>query len=119
MPAHIGLHGLALRALPALFLGKIKIALPPFHRGETAPVLKLRAFLGSLAVGLLLPGLTVDDENYGEVWFYEYVEDPDNVNAEPELKYIEDDDVYEAVSDAFEEFLDTQEFDEIIEDDNE
>jgi len=67
----------------------------------------------------LLPMVDEEDETFGEVWFYEYVEDPDNVNAEPELKYIEDDDVYEAVSDAFEEFLDTQEFDEIIEDDNE
>ena len=36
-----------------------------------------------------------------------------------ELKFIDDDDVYEAVSDAFEEFLDTQEFDEIIDDDAE
>ena len=64
----------------------------------------------------LLPMVDEEDETFGEVWFYEYVEDPDNSEAEPELKYIEDDDVYEAVSDAFEEFLDTQEFDEIIED---
>ena len=63
----------------------------------------------------LLPMVDEEDETFGEVWFYEYVEDSDNPEAEPELKYIEDDDVYEAVSDAFEEFLDTQEFDEIIE----
>ena len=67
----------------------------------------------------LLPMLDEEDESFGEVWFYEYVEDPDNESAEPELKFIDDDDVYEAVSDAFEEFLDTQEFDEIIDDDAE
>ena len=66
----------------------------------------------------LLPMVDEDDDTFGEVWFYEYAEDPNNPNEEPELKYIEDDDVYEAVSDAFEEFLDTQEFDEVI-DDNE
>lgn len=64
----------------------------------------------------LLPMVDEEDETFGEVWFYEYVEDMDNPDAEPELKYIEDDDTYEAVSDAFEEFLDTQEFDEVIED---
>ncbi|NLL76712.1 MAG: DUF1292 domain-containing protein [Clostridiales bacterium] len=51
----------------------------------------------------------------GEVWFYRYVEDKDDVNAEPELLYIEDDDEYEMVVDAFDEYLDNVEFDEFVE----
>ena len=62
----------------------------------------------------LLPMVDEDDENYGDVWFYEYLEDDDDPDDEPELKYIEDDNVYEAVADAFDEFLDKQEYDEII-----
>ncbi len=62
----------------------------------------------------LLPMVEEDDDNYGDVWFYEYNEDDDDPDTEPELKYIEDDSVYDAVSDAFDEFLDSQEYDEII-----
>lgn len=62
----------------------------------------------------LLPMVEEDDDNYGDVWFYEYEEDDDDPDTEPELKYIEDDSVYDAVSDAFDEFLDSQEYDEII-----
>lgn len=50
----------------------------------------------------------------GEVWFYRYSENPDDPNEEPVLDYIDDDDEYEAVADAFDEFLDNNEFDEII-----
>ena len=50
----------------------------------------------------------------GEVWFYHYSENPDDPNEEPELGYIEDDEEYEAVADAFEELLDTAEFDELV-----
>ena len=64
----------------------------------------------------LLP-LDEDGENEdGEVWFYGYKEDESDPNIEPELIYIEDDDEYEAVADAFDEFLDNAEFDEIVED---
>ena len=62
----------------------------------------------------LTPMVYEEDETFGEVWFYEYIEDENDESAEPELKYIEDDDVYDAVSDAFEEFLDSAEYDEII-----
>ncbi len=48
----------------------------------------------------------------GEVWFYRYEEDENDPNVEPVLTYIEDDDEYEMVSDAFDEFLDDAEFDE-------
>ena len=64
----------------------------------------------------LLP-LDENGENEdGEVWFYGYKEDESDPNVEPELIYIEDDDEYEAVADAFDEFLDNAEFDEIVED---
>lgn len=46
----------------------------------------------------------------GEVWFYRYKEDENDPNVEPELTYIEDDDECDAVEDAFDEFLDEQEF---------
>ena len=51
----------------------------------------------------------------GEVWFYGYSENPDDPNEEPELTYIEDDDEYEAIADAFDEYLDSVEFDELVE----
>ncbi len=65
-------------------------------------------------VALLPEGQDEDSEEF-DVWFYELIEDPDDENAEPELKYIEDDEVFEAVSDAFEEYLDELEFDEMEE----
>lgn len=64
----------------------------------------------------LLPIVDEDDEFYGNYVIYEYHENPDDPNEEPELSEITDDDVYEAVLDAFDEYLDDQEFDEIIED---
>ena len=64
----------------------------------------------------LLPMVDEEDDLYGEVWFYGYKENPNDPNEEPELIHIDDDAEYEAVVDAFDEYLDTQEFDEIIED---
>ena len=62
----------------------------------------------------LLP-LDEDGENTeGEVWFYRYSENPNDPNEEPQLGYIDDDEEYEAVADAFDEFLDTAEFDELV-----
>ena len=66
---------------------------------------------------VLLP-LEEDGENHdGEVWFYRYFENENDPNEEPALEFIEDDDEYEAVAEAFDEYLDSVEFDEIIEDD--
>lgn len=66
----------------------------------------------------LLP-LNEDGENTeGEVWFYRYSENPKNPNEEPVLGYIEDDEEYEAVADAFDEFLDNAEFDELVDDES-
>ncbi|MBD5396407.1 MAG: DUF1292 domain-containing protein [Lachnospiraceae bacterium] len=64
---------------------------------------------------VLLP-LEEDGENHdGMVWFYRYHENEKDPNEEPELTYIEDDDEYDMVADAFDEYLDNVEFDEIIE----
>lgn len=52
----------------------------------------------------------------GEVWFYRYSEDENDPDKEPELEFIEDDDEYELVADAFDEFLDKQEFEDSEED---
>lgn len=61
----------------------------------------------------LLP-LDEDGENAdGEVWFYRYSENSEDPNEEPVLGYIDDDAEYEAVADAFDEFLDAAEFDEL------
>ena len=63
----------------------------------------------------LLP-LDENGENEdGEVWFYRYSENPEDPNEEPELGFIDSDEEYEAVADAFDEYLDSVEFDEIIE----
>ena len=63
---------------------------------------------------VLLP-LDENGENEdGEVWFYRYSENPDDPNEEPELGFIDSDDEYEAVADAFDEYLDSVEFDEIV-----
>lgn len=55
----------------------------------------------------LLP-LNEDGENEdGDVFIYRYKE----VNGEPTLENIEDDDEYEVAADAFDEWLDEQDFD--------
>lgn len=66
---------------------------------------------------VLLPLDESGENTEGEVWFYRYSENPNDPNEEPELIYIEDDEEYEAVADAFDEYLDSAEFDELIDDD--
>ena len=63
---------------------------------------------------VLLPLDENGENEEGEVWFYRYSENPDDPNEEPVLDYIDDDDEYEAVADAFDEYLDNAEFDELI-----
>lgn len=77
------------------------------------------AVITILAVGqkdyiVLLPLDENGSSEDGEVWFYRYAEDENNPNAEPSLSYIDDDEEYENVADAFDEYLDTVEFDEIV-----
>lgn len=63
---------------------------------------------------VLLP-LEDDGENHdGMVWFYRYYENENDSDEDPVLEYIEDDEEYEIVSDAFDEYLDNVEFDEFI-----
>ena len=64
---------------------------------------------------VLLPLNESGENEDGEVWFYSYSENPDDPNEEPELGYIADDEEYEKVADAFDEYLDNCEFDEIVE----
>lgn len=83
---------------------------------------------GTTVVCAIITILDVDGQDYivllpldedgnnddGEVWFYRYSENPDDPNEEPELGFIDSDEEYEAVADAFDEYLDSVEFDEII-----
>lgn len=59
--------------------------------------------------------LPIEDENEdeGEVYLYRYSEDAE---GNPILDNIESDDEYEVVADRFDEWLDEQEYDEIVED---
>ncbi len=63
---------------------------------------------------VLMPLEDNEPNEEGEVWFYRYSENPNDPNEEPVLDYIDDDDEYEKVEDAFEEFLDNSEFDELV-----
>jgi uncharacterized protein YrzB (UPF0473 family) len=83
---------------------------------------------GTMVSCAVITILTVDQKDYivllpldengnnddGEVWFYGYKEDESDPNAEPELRYIDDDEEYENVADAFDEYLDNVEFDEVV-----
>lgn len=57
----------------------------------------------------LLP-LEGEDAEEGEVYLYRYTE----IDGNPDLQNIEDDEEYEIVADAFDELLDEQEHDELI-----
>ena len=59
---------------------------------------------------VLLPLAEDGSEEDGDVYIYRYVETED---GEPTLENIEDDDEYEAAADAFDEWLDEQEFEEL------
>ena len=69
--------------------------------------------------------LTVGDNDYivlcpeknphceeGDVWIYRYSENPEDPNEEPVLDYIDDDEEYEAVEDAYYEYLDDLDFED-------
>ena len=62
--------------------------------------------------------LPIEDENEdeGEVYLYRYSEDAE---GNPILENIESDDEYEVVADRFDEWLDEQEYDELVEEDEE
>lgn len=58
----------------------------------------------------LLPLSESGEAEDGDVYLYRYIEHED---GEPELANIEDDDEYEIAADAFDEWMDTQEFEEL------
>lgn len=60
----------------------------------------------------LLPLNEEGETEEGDVYLYRYIE---NADGEPELQNIEDDDEYELAADAFDEWMDTQEFEELDE----
>lgn len=57
---------------------------------------------------LPLDGKEAED---GEVYLYRYLEDEE---GNPDLENIESDEEYEIVADAFDELLDTEEYDELV-----
>ena len=63
----------------------------------------------------LLPLGGVEEEE-GEVFIYRYFEDE---NGEPQLENIESDEEYEIAADAFDEMLDSEEYDELVDADEE
>ena len=60
---------------------------------------------------LPLDGREAED---GEVYLYRYVED---INGNPYLENIDSDEEYEIVADAFDELLDSAEYDELVSED--
>ena len=58
----------------------------------------------------LLPLDDNEEEEEVEVFLYRFIETED---GDPELLNIEDDDEYELVTDAFDEWMDAQDFDEL------
>lgn len=58
----------------------------------------------------LLP-LDGNEAEDGEVYLYRYTED---ANGTPDIQNIESDEEYEIVADAFDELLDTEEYEELV-----
>ncbi len=65
---------------------------------------------------VLLPLDENGDSQDDEVWFYRYIENPNDPETEPDLEYIDDDEEYDIVADAFDEYLDECEFNEMDDD---
>ena len=79
-------------------------------RGIGSIILTVLVIIAAAASEELLPMDDIEAED-GEVYLYRYSED---VNGQPNLENIEDDDEYEIVADAFDELLDEQEYDELV-----
>ncbi|MGN1314124.1 MAG: DUF1292 domain-containing protein [Lachnospiraceae bacterium] len=63
----------------------------------------------------LLPLDEKGENEDGETWFYRYRENPEDPNEEPILEFIDSDEEWERVEEAFDEYLDSCEFDELLE----
>ena len=60
----------------------------------------------------LLPLDENGDNDDGQVFLYRFIDNGED--AEPDLENIEDDDEYEIAADAFDELLDSAEYDEVV-----
>ena len=67
---------------------------------------------------VLLPLDDTGNTDEGEVWFYRYIDNTEDLLAEPILEYIDSDEEFEGISTAFQEYLDNSEYDEIIDDES-
>ena len=59
------------------------------------------------------PELIYTDPEDAEIWFFGLNGDIEDEDKEPELIYIDDDETYDAVIDAFDEYLDELDFEEL------
>lgn len=88
--------------------------------GETVTCAVVTIFTVESKDYIALMPLNENGENTdGNVWFYGYEEDMSDSNKEPILSYIEDDAEFEKVEEAFDEYLDSCEFDELLESEEE
>ena len=72
-------------------------------------VLTIYPYAGNQYIALLPLDENGENED-GEVFLYRFKE----VDGNPTLENIEDDEEYEGAADAFDEFLDSQEYDELV-----
>ena len=85
-------------------------------RTVTCDIITVLEVEGKNYIALLPRSEKKDDDENEEVWFYGIKGSLDDSGKEPELEYIDDDETYEKVTDAFDEFLDSEEFEEISSD---
>ncbi len=67
---------------------------------------------------VLLPLDENGDNEEGDVWIYRYFEDENDLEAEPVIEYIDDDEEYDRVAATYNEYLEESENDEIIDDED-
>ena len=79
-------------------------------------ILEVEAEAGHPRDYIALMPMADADADEGDVYLYRYLEES---GREPALDNIESDDEYEAVRDAFDEWLDEQEYDELVAEDEE
>ena len=72
-------------------------------------VFEVEGLEGKEYIALLPLDENLEPNEAGDVYLYQYNETED---GEPDLGNIEDDDEYEIAADAFDEWMDSQEFDE-------
>lgn len=54
-----------------------------------------------------------EGEEDGEVWLYKMIDHPEDPKKNPDIEWIADDEEYELAADAFDEWLDEVEFEEM------